>query len=283
LRQALSGGAPLSAECHKFIRICFGCPIMQGYGLTETCGGLTVTPAHMPDPYGRAGFPISCCEVKLADAGAYTSTTKPPRGEICVSGPCVSSGYYMMTEKTREDFRLEDGKLWFHTGDVGQWNDDGCLSVIGRTKDIFKLDGGEYIAPERLETIYAGSKFVGNIFVYGDSTKSFIVSVIVPEPGHAKHWAAEHGLAYPDSAFTALSIPEDLCENEAFKKDLIDDLAKVASTAKLNRFEYITSLHLSPHMWTPETGLVTAALKNKRPSLQEHFQEQIDALYARGA
>lgn len=75
-------------------------------------------------------------------------------------------------------------------------------------------------------------------------------------------------------------MPEDLCENAQFKKAIADDLAKVANTAKLNRFEFVTALHLSAHMWTPESGLVTAALKNKRPSLQQAFQSQIDALYA---
>jgi long-chain acyl-CoA synthetase len=281
VRQALAGGAPLSAECHQFIRICFGCPFMQGYGLTETSGGTTVTPYDMPNPYGRAGIPISSTEVKLVDAGNYKTSGNPPRGEVCVSGPCVTKGYYKMEEKTKEDFREEeDGRIWFHTGDVGQWNEDGSLSIIGRTKDIFKLDGGEYIAPERLETIFASCKYVGNIFVYGDSTKSFIVAIIVPEPIAAKHWATEQGLKYNDEDFTATSVPDDLCENAQFKKAIIDDLAKVASTAKLNRFEFVTVLHLSAHMWTPESGLVTAALKNKRPVLQQAFQSQIDSLYA---
>jgi long-chain acyl-CoA synthetase len=281
LRQALSGGAPLSAECHEFIRICFGCPIMQGYGLTETCGGTAVTPYAMPNPYGRAGVPIASCEVKLVDTGNYKSSSNPPRGEVCVSGPCVTKGYYKMEEKTREDFREEeDGRVWFHTGDVGQWNEDGSLSVIGRTKDIFKLDGGEYIAPERLETIFAGSKYIGNIFIYGDSTKSAIVAIVVPEPIAAKHWATEQGLKYKDEDFSAAGVPEDLCANEQFKKAIVEDLSKVATTAKLNRFEYVTSLFLSPDLWTPESGLVTAALKNKRPSLQETFQSQINDLYA---
>merc|ERR1712173_91664 len=75
----------------------------------------------------------------------------------------------------------EDGERWFHTGDVGQWNKDGTLSIVGRVKDIFKLDTGEYIAPERLETIYCQCKFLSNIFVYGDSNKSNVVAVAVPD------------------------------------------------------------------------------------------------------
>jgi long-chain acyl-CoA synthetase len=280
LRQALSGGAPLSPECHEFLRICFGVPIMQGYGLTETCGGTTVTPYSMPNPYGRAGVPTACCEIKLVDTGKYVSSSQPPQGEVCVTGYSVTQGYYKMEEKTKEDFRKdEDGLIWFHTGDVGQWNDDGSLSIIGRTKDIFKLDGGEYIAPERLETIFSGSKFVANIFVYGDSSKSFIVGVIVPEPSAAKHWATEQGLQFEED-FTALTVPEKLCRNEQFKKAITDDLAKVASAAKLNRFEYVNVVHLSPHLWTPESGLMTAALKNKRPVLQEKFKMELEELYA---
>jgi long-chain acyl-CoA synthetase len=278
VKQALCGGAPFSAECHEFIRICFGCPIMQGYGLTETCGGATVTPYDLPIPYGRGGVPLPCCEIKLVDVGNYTSSRNPPQGEVCIAGPNVSLGYYQMEEKTAEDFRAEkDGRTWFHTGDVGQWNEDGTLSIIGRTKDIFKLDTGEYVAPERLETIYAGSKYVNNIFVYGDSTKSHIVGVIVPEPNAAKHWAQENGVQID---VHATHCPEALCRNNAFRKAIIADLARIASQAKLNRFEYLSHIYLDPEPWVPESGLVTAALKNKRPDLQKAFNQQLADLYS---
>eukprot|EP01089_Gocevia_fonbrunei_P013584 TRINITY_DN350_c0_g1_i1.p1 TRINITY_DN350_c0_g1~~TRINITY_DN350_c0_g1_i1.p1 ORF type:complete len:705 (-),score=190.95 TRINITY_DN350_c0_g1_i1:91-2205(-) len=282
VRFMLAGGAPFGAESHEFLRICFGCPVMQGYGLTETCGGCSITPAEMPDPYSKAGPPIGCSEVKLVDAGKYKTSHNPPQGEICIAGPNVSTGYYMMEQKTAEDFRKDDqGRLWFHTGDVGQWNEDGTVSVIGRTKDIFKLDGGEYVSPERLEVIFAQSHFVANIFVYGESSKSFLVGVVVPEPTKAISWAEANGIAVPDKDSTKLpNCPESLANNEKLKKAIIADLKAVATSAKLNRFEEIVAIHVTPTAWTPDTGLVTDALKNKRPVLSEAFKSELAELYA---
>jgi long-chain acyl-CoA synthetase len=98
-------------------------------------------------PYEKAGAPFTCSEVKLVSAGKYSVDGKVPQGEICVKGQNVTLGYYKNKEKTDEVFVVEeDGERWFHTGDVGQWNPDGTLSIVGRVKDIFKLDGGEYIA-----------------------------------------------------------------------------------------------------------------------------------------
>jgi long-chain acyl-CoA synthetase len=98
------------------------------------------------EPYGRAGAPISSCEIKLVSKGSYSVNHNPPQGELCVKGDNISLGYYEMPEKTKEDFEEVDGERWFHTGDAAQLNPDGTFSIIGRVKDIFKLDGGEYIA-----------------------------------------------------------------------------------------------------------------------------------------
>lgn len=275
----VSGGAPLGGDCHKFLRVAFGCPALQGYGLTETCGGTSITPSSMHSPWEKAGAPIVCSEVKLVSAGKYSTSHDPPQGEVCVKGPNITLGYYKMPEKTASDFVVEeDGERWFHTGDVGQWNSDGTLSIVGRVKDIFKLDGGEYIAPERLETIYAQSKYVANVFVYGDSNKSNVVGVVVPDAGAAATWAKENGVAVNVQAPT---IPKALCENEAFNKAILEDLKVAAATAKLNRYEQLPLIHLDGTPWTADTGLVTAALKNKRDTLAKHYGEPIHQLYVK--
>jgi len=169
--------------------VCFA-PISQGYGLTETCGGGSLTPLDTVDPWEKAGVPISCSLIKLVDGGKYSTSSNPPQGEICISGANVTQGYYKSPEKTDEVFKVDDeGRRWFHTGDVGEWNPDGTMSIIGRVKDIFKLDGGEYIAPERLETIYMQSRWVSNVFVYGNSMKSNVVAIVVPDAGSAMEWA----------------------------------------------------------------------------------------------
>jgi len=137
LRLMISGGAPLSKETMEFIKVCFGCTIIQGYGLTETCGGCS-----FQDPKkfstGNVGIPIGSNEVKLVDVDemGYTHNDKPfPRGEICIRGNNVSLGYFKDKSKTEEAFD-KDG--WFHTGDIGQWNESGTLSIIDRKKKFNK-------------------------------------------------------------------------------------------------------------------------------------------------
>ena len=136
-------------------RTCFGCPLFQGYGLTETCAGLTIQ-----DPWdlrcGIAGVPISSCEVKLVSCPDVSDKAKMPylsddtrdvdgnrvfgRGEVLVRGNNVTLGYYMMEDKTKEEW-TSDG--WFHTGDIGQFMSDGSLRIVDRKKNLVKLKGGE--------------------------------------------------------------------------------------------------------------------------------------------
>merc|ERR1712173_8597 len=147
----------------------------------------------------------------------------------------------------------EDGERWFHTGDVGQWNKDGTLSIVGRVKDIFKLDTGEYIAPERLETIYCQCKFLSNIFVYGDSNKSNVVAVAVPDAIAAKQWADKNGVSY--SKVDEPNTPKEICQNDDFKKAIKDDLLSIANAASSTATN--KSLNCT---WMALTGALTPVL-----------------------
>ena len=171
----------------------------------------------------------------------------------------------------------EDGERWFHTGDVGQWNPDGTLTIIGRVKDIFKLDTGEYIAPERLETIYCQCKYLSNIFVYGDSHKSAVVGIAVPDPIAAKQWADQNGVKY--SKVADPNTPIEICQSAEFNKLVVQDLLAIANAAKLNRYEQVPVVFLSGTYWTPETGMVTDAMKNKRDPIYDAFKSEIETLY----
>ncbi|XVF36903.1 hypothetical protein REPUB_Repub19eG0098900 [Reevesia pubescens] len=149
IRFLLSGGAPLSADTQRFINICLGAPIGQGYGLTETCAGATFSEVD-DTSVGRVGSPLPCSFIKLIDwpeGGYLTSDSPMPRGEIVVGGPSVTLGYFKNEEKTKEVYKVDErGMRWFYTGDIGQFHADGCLEIIDRKKDIVKLQHGEYVS-----------------------------------------------------------------------------------------------------------------------------------------
>ncbi|KAK3428308.1 hypothetical protein EUGRSUZ_F04354 [Eucalyptus grandis] len=149
IRFILSGGAPLSADTQRFINICLGAPIGQGYGLTETCAGGTFSEFD-DTSVGRVGAPLPCSFVKVVDwpEGGYLTTDSPmPRGEIVIGGPNVTLGYFKNDGKTKEVYKVDErGMRWFYTGDIGQFHADGCLEIVDRKKDIVKLQHGEYVS-----------------------------------------------------------------------------------------------------------------------------------------
>lgn len=165
--------------------------MMEGYGLTEVSGGASVT--FPEDPVaGHVGGPLRCVKWRTKDVPEmnYFSTDKPyPRGELCMQGNTIFSGYYKRPDKTAEAF--EDG--WFLTGDVCQVYPNGSVKIIDRSKNIFKLSQGEYIAPEKIENIFALSPYVAQTMLYGDSLKNCCVAIIVPEMGKVKKWAEANG------------------------------------------------------------------------------------------
>lgn len=143
VRLMLSGGALLSKEVHEFVQVCL-CPVMQAYGLTETCGaGTTQLPIQATTE--TVGSVVPCCEIKLVDwpEGGYRVTDKPnPRGEIYIGGDNIALGYYNMPDKTKEDFYVsKEGISYFATGDIGEMLPNGNLKIIDRKKDIVKLQG----------------------------------------------------------------------------------------------------------------------------------------------
>ncbi|KAL3657503.1 hypothetical protein V7S43_017641 [Phytophthora oleae] len=272
VRIIFSGSAPLSADVKEFLKVVFCCDVAEGYGLSETAAAVAVGAVDMPMG-AHVGVPLMYGEVQLEDVPemGYTSRDKPrPRGEICVRGPTIFAGYYKDPEKTREAI---DERGWFHTGDVGCWNADGTLSIIDRKKNIFKLAQGEYVAVEKIENIYSKSKYVAQLFAYGDSLQSCLVGVVVPDPELAEAWAQERGLSGENASSTKV------VKNEEFQKAVVADMARVAKEAQLRGFELVKSLHFHPEPFSLEQGLITPTFKLKRPQLKNFFQEQITQLY----
>jgi len=163
-----TGSAPIDKTVLDFLKICFSCPIIEGYGLTETATGGACTSIE-DRVTGHVGGPSEALKLRLKDLPEmqYLSSDKPyPRGEICMKGPCIFKGYYKREDKTAEAF---DAEGWFLTGDVGLIYPNGSVKIIDRSKNIFKLSQGEYIAPEKLENIFVLSPYVAQSMVYGHS------------------------------------------------------------------------------------------------------------------
>uniref|UniRef100_A0AAX7V779 long-chain-fatty-acid--CoA ligase n=1 Tax=Astatotilapia calliptera TaxID=8154 RepID=A0AAX7V779_ASTCA len=247
-RVLLSGGAPLSAATQRFMNVCFCCPVGQGYGLTETCGAGT----------------ISEC--------GYHSTDKPyPRGEILIGGPNVTMGYYKKDAKNQEDFFVdENGQRWFSTGDIGEFQEDGCLKIIDRKKDLVKLQAGEYVSLGKVEAMLKNCPLIDNICAYANSDETYVIGFVVPNQKHLLALVDQYGIR---------GSWEELCNSKAVEELVLRVITEAALAAQLERFEIPRKIRLSPEPWTPETGLVTDAFKLKRKELKTHYQDDIERMY----
>jgi long-chain acyl-CoA synthetase len=155
IRLMLTGSAPISGEVLDFLKICFCCPIVEGYGMTETSAGSILVRIGDPE-CGYIGGPVCNVKIKIRDIPemGYLSTNDPPKGELCLKGPSIMKSYYKNEEKT-DEMLSEDG--WLFSGDVIMVHPNGAIQIIDRAKNIFKLSQGEYIAPEKLENEFINS------------------------------------------------------------------------------------------------------------------------------
>jgi len=269
LRIAMSGGAAISRETQEFLNIAL-VTVVQGYGMTESCGMCAILPPELIR-YDCVGLPVPSTEIKLLDVqdAGYFSTNTPPQGEVCIRGPSVTKGYYKRPDLNNDEtIFTKDG--WMRTGDVGQWNADGTLSLIDRLKNLIKLQSGEYIALERLESIYKACNLVGNLCVHASQDASQPLAVIIPHELHLRHTLGN------SSSSASLA---DLCKEQKVK-DLI--LKECNALGKKNGFkpqELLQAVILTPEEWTPESGLVTAAQKIQRSKIAKAFQKEIKDIY----
>lgn len=249
LKILFSGGGAVSKSTQQFL--CTALVVMiQGYGLTETTAMATIlNPAFMQ--FGAVGGPVPAAEVKLIDApeAGYFSTNDPPQGEILVRGPAIFKGYYKRPDLDKEAF-AEGG--WFRTGDVGQWNKDGTLSIVDRLKNLVKLAGGEYIAIEYLESIYKSCPLVANGAILANGNHNQPAMVVVAHPHNLPSFAKKNGLGDGEDL-------EHLCTDDKVVDAALKELNNVGKKAGLKGMELLEAIVLVADEWTPESGFLTAA------------------------
>jgi long-chain acyl-CoA synthetase len=248
---AISGGAPLGERLGHFYRG-IGLTVLEGYGLTETTAAVTV---NLPEAHkvGTVGRPIQGTAVRVADDG-----------ELLFRGGQVFAGYWANEEATAEVLE-SDG--WFHTGDVGEVDDEGFVRITGRKKEILVTAGGKNVAPAVLEDRIRAHALVSQCMVVGDN-QPFIAALVTIDPEAFPAWAEANGKS---GAIADLTDDPDL---RAAVEAAIEDANSAVSKA-----ESIRKFTILPEDWTEEGGQLTPSLKLKRNVVMRECRDEIEALY----
>jgi len=274
VRAILSGGAPLSEATHDYLRNVLGVILLQGYGLTETNACGTVMSCK-ENSVGRVGPPVQDVNIKLVnwEEGNYKVTDQPcPRGEVYIGGNNVAAGYYENEAKTKEEFFTDDeGRRWFKTGDIGQFESDGTLRIIDRKKDLVKLQFGEYVSLGKVESVLKGCPVVANVCIFGDSTQSYVVAVVCPVKEILTEIAAKFGKKEMEW--------EQMVQDKDVTGAVLREIMNHAKKSSLEKFEIPGAVTLTGIEWLPETGLTTAAMKLKRKPLSDYYDKDIRRMY----
>lgn len=254
LRICMSGGGPLAKDTQRFISMVIA-PLISGYGLTETSGlgALNDPLAWTVDAHGDIPCSIEEKLVDFAEAGYYTSNN-PPQGELWVRGAPVTDGYYENEEETKVALR-DDG--WFMTGDIAEFDENGHVKIIDRKKNLVKTLNGEYIALEKLESVYRASPLVANICVYAAEDKNKPIAIIVPaEPALVKlansNGIQGHGL-------------EDLVGNEKLNDLVLRELQRAGRQGQLSGIELIDGVVMDKDEWTAQNVSPSKYLSQETP------------------
>lgn len=253
LRVMVSGAAPLACEVQTFFET-IGMTIVEGYGLTETAApaACNVPAENKPGTVGKA---LPGVQIKIAEDG-----------EVMVKGPTVFAGYYKNEEATRQAF--SDG--WFLTGDIGELDSEGHLTIKDRKKDIIITAGGKHVAPQRIENLFKGDSLVSQILVYGDRRK-FISALITLNKDAVFELARLSGIQYQNYA-QLIEDPRILAAVEA---------AVNQKNAELATFERVKKFKILENDFTIEADELTPTLKVKRKVVTERYKKVLDSFYDR--
>jgi len=250
IRQCVSGAAPINPDILRFFDAA-GVLVLEGYGMTETSTAATIS---TPEAFkiGTVGRPFRGCEVKIADDG-----------EVLIKGPNIFQGYYKNEEATRET--IVDG--WLHTGDIGELDADGYLSITGRKKDIIITAGGKNITPSNLEAEIKQLPLVSQCVVIGDR-RPYLVALVTLDPEEVAAYATEHGLP---------ADPAALASDPDVKAAIMAHVDQI--NERFARVEQVKKIAILSHDLSQEGGELTPTLKVKRNVVAEKFEAEVERLY----
>ena len=246
---AITGGAPMDSELSHFFNG-IGMPVLEGYGMTETCGPVCVS---LPEDnrIGTIGMPMCGITAGIAEDG-----------ELVVKGPLVCKGYHNNPEVTTQ--QITDG--WLHTGDLGDISEDGFISITGRKKDLIITAGGKNVSPGLLEASVMTSPVVNQCLVIGDK-KPFVAALVTLDLADANNWLESQG-AKPEPDLASLA------KNAIVHAEV--ERAVNAANEGVSRAESIRKFEILPDEFTEANGMLTPSLKTRRAQIIEHYRELID-------
>lgn len=246
---AITGGAPMDSELSHFFNG-IGMPVLEGYGMTETCGPVCVS---LPEDnrIGTIGMPMCGITAGIAEDG-----------ELVVKGPLVCKGYHNNPEVTTQ--QITDG--WLHTGDLGDISEDGFISITGRKKDLIITAGGKNVSPGLLEASVMTSPVVNQCLVIGDK-KPFVAALVTLDLADANKWLESQG-AKPEPDLASLA------KNAIIHAEV--ERAVNAANEGVSRAESIRKFEILPDEFTEANGMLTPSLKTRRAQIIEHYRELID-------
>lgn len=254
IKYIIVGGAALSPEIAN-IMAAAGIPCLQGYGLTETSPVITYN-RPTRNRAGTVGEPLPGVEVKIAEDG-----------EIVTRGPNVMQGYYKAEDKTAE---VIDDEGWFHTGDVGEFTDEGRLVITDRKKDLFKLSTGKYVMPQPLESRLTAEPLIEQAVVVGAGYK-FTTALIFPDQAALRTYAGRKGLGEDTPLETLLTHPTIVARYQK----LVD-----RANRGMDAWNTIKHFRLVADHLTIDNGMLTPTLKLRRAAVHKRFEQEIERLYA---
>ena len=246
---AITGGAPMDSELSHFFNG-IGMPVLEGYGMTETCGPVCVS---LPEDnrIGTIGMPMCGITAGIAEDG-----------ELVVKGPLVCKGYHNNPGVTAQ--QITDG--WLHTGDLGDISEDGFISITGRKKDLIITAGGKNVSPGLLEASVMTSPVVNQCWVIGDK-KPFVAALVTLDLADANNWLESQG-AKPEPDLASLA------KNAIVHAEV--ERAVNAANEGVSRAESIRKFEILPDEFTEANGMLTPSLKTRRAQIVEHYRELID-------